>query len=195
MEMKMFMILGISLLGLAMFAFAADDAEGAEPVVVTMETSAGTITLELYPESAPVTVKNFVSYVEDGHFNDTVFHRVIPGFMIQGGGFTADMDQKPTKAPIVNEAENGLKNNKGTIAMARTMDVNSASSQFFINLVDNSFLNFRDATPSGYGYCVFGRVTDGMDVVEKIGATKTGSRGVHQDVPVTPITITSATVK
>lgn len=161
--------------------------------VVLLETSAGNIKIELYEDKAPETVKNFLQYVKDGHYDNTIFHRVINGFMIQGGGFTADMAQKPTKAPIVNEAENGLKNSKGTIAMARTGDVNSATAQFFINVSDNTFLDFRAKNPRDYGYCVFGKVTEGMDIVDKIKAVKTGSKGGHSDVPVEAIVIKKAT--
>ena len=155
----------------------------------TIETSMGSITVELDDEKAPVTVKNFLDYAESGHYDGTIFHRVIDGFMIQGGGFTRAMDQKPTKAPIKNEASNGLTNKRGTIAMARTMVVDSATSQFFINLVDNDFLNFRAPTPQYYGYAVFGKVTDGMDVVDKIAKVKTGFAGPHQNVPEEPIVI------
>ena len=155
----------------------------------TIETDLGTIELELDEKKAPATVKNFADYAKSGHYNDTIFHRVIDGFMIQGGGFTANMDQKPTKEPIRNEAMNGLKNARGTIAMARTMVVDSATSQFFINLVDNDFLNFRAPTPQYYGYAVFGKVTDGMDVVDKIAKVKTGFAGPHQNVPEEPIVI------
>ena len=155
----------------------------------TIETSMGSITVELDDEKAPVTVKNFLDYAASGHYDGTIFHRVIDGFMIQGGGFTKAMDQKPTKAPIKNEAANGLTNKRGTIAMARTMVVDSATSQFFINLVDNDFLNFRAPTPQHYGYAVFGKVTDGMDVVDKIAKVKTGFAGPHQNVPEEPIVI------
>ena len=155
----------------------------------TIETDLGTIELELDEKKAPATVKNFADYAKSGHYNDTIFHRVIDGFMIQGGGFTANMDQKPTKAPIRNEAMNGLKNARGTIAMARTMVVDSATSQFFINLVDNDFLNFRAPTPQYYGYAVFGKVTDGMDVVDRIAKVKTGFAGPHQNVPEEPVVI------
>lgn len=154
-----------------------------EKVQVAMRTSEGTITLELWPEKAPKTVENFVNYAQSGHYEGTIFHRVIDGFMIQGGGMNADMKEKSTRKGIVNEAANGLRNDLGTIAMARTSDVNSATSQFFINLSGNSFLNHRDESPSGFGYCVFGRVVDGMDVVNKIGKVKTASSGYHQDVP------------
>ena len=156
---------------------------------VTMETSMGTITLELNDEKAPETVKNFIRYAKEGHYDGTIFHRVIDGFMIQGGGFTKDMNQKKTHDPIRNEAVNGLKNKRGTIAMARTMVVDSATSQFFINLVDNGFLDFQSPTPQGFGYAVFGKVTDGMDVVDKIAKVKTGFAGPHQNVPETAIVI------
>ena len=150
---------------------------------VTMETSMGTITLELDDAKAPETVANFVQYAKDGHYDGTIFHRVIDGFMIQGGGFTRDMNQKETREPIRNEAMNGLKNLRGTIAMARTMVVDSATSQFFINLVDNAFLDFQNPTPQGFGYAVFGKVVDGMDVVDQIAKVKTGFSGPHQNVP------------
>ena len=159
-----------------------------------METSMGTITLELNDEKSPETVKNFVDYATSGHYDGTIFHRVIDGFMIQGGGFTRNMDQKPTRAPIRNEAMNGLKNARGTIAMARTMVVDSATSQFFINLVDNDFLDFTSPTPQGFGYAVFGRVTDGMDVVDAIAKVKTGFNGPHQNVPEDPVVIKKVTV-
>ena len=155
----------------------------------TIETSMGSITVELDDAKAPITVKNFLDYAASGHYDGTIFHRVIDGFMIQGGGFTKSMDQKPTKAPIKNEAANGLTNKRGTIAMARTMVVDSATSQFFINLVDNDFLNFRAPTPQYYGYAVFGKVTDGMDVVDKIAKVKTGFAGPHQNVPEEPVVI------
>ena len=161
---------------------------------VTMETSMGTISLELDDEKAPETVANFVKYAQDGHYDGTVFHRVIDGFMIQGGGFTKDMNQKKTREPIRNEAMNGLKNARGTIAMARTMVVDSATSQFFINLVDNDFLNFPAPSPQGFGYAVFGKVTDGMDVVDKIAKVKTGSVGPYQNVPEVPVVIKKVTV-
>ena len=160
----------------------------------TIETTMGTISLELNADRAPETVRNFVEYAKSGHYDGTIFHRVIDGFMIQGGGFTKSMDQKPTRDPIRNEAMNGLKNTRGTIAMARTMVVDSATSQFFINLVDNDFLDFSSPTPQGFGYAVFGKVTDGMDVVDKIGKAKTGFSGPHQNVPETPIVIKKVTV-
>lgn len=154
-----------------------------------IETDLGAIEIELDEKKAPATVKNFVDYAKSGHYNGTIFHRVIDGFMIQGGGFTPDMDQKPTKAPIRNEAMNGLKNARGTIAMARTMVVDSATSQFFINLVDNDFLDFQNPTPQGFGYAVFGAVTDGMEVVDAIAKVSTGFAGPHQNVPEKPIVI------
>ena len=161
----------------------------------TMETSMGTITLELNDEKAPETVKNFIRYAKEGHYDGTIFHRVIDGFMIQGGGFTKDMNQKKTHDPIRNEAMNGLKNLRGTIAMARTMVVDSATSQFFINLVDNAFLDFSAPTPQGFGYAVFGKVTDGMDVVDRIAKVQTGNRGFHQNVPLEPVVIKKVSVK
>ena len=161
---------------------------------IAMETSMGTISLELDDGKAPLTVANFVEYAKAGHYDGTIFHRVIDGFMIQGGGFTKDMNQKPTKDPIRNEAMNGLKNVRGTIAMARTMVVDSATSQFFINLVDNDFLDFQTPTPQGFGYAVFGKVTDGMSVVDKIAKVRTGFAGPHQNVPEEPVVIKKVTV-
>ena len=161
---------------------------------VTMETSMGTITLELDDGKAPITVGNFVKYATSGHYDGTIFHRVIDGFMIQGGGFTKDMNQKPTEDPIRNEAMNGLRNLRGTIAMARTMVVDSATSQFFINLVDNAFLDFQNPTPQGFGYAVFGKVVDGMDVVDQIAKVKTGFSGPHQNVPEEAIIIKKVVV-
>ena len=155
----------------------------------TIETSLGTITLELNEAKAPATVANFAEYAKAGFYDGTIFHRVIDGFMIQGGGFTKDMNQKATREPISNEAMNGLSNKRGTIAMARTMVVDSATSQFFINLVDNDFLDFTSPTPQGFGYAVFGEVTDGMDVVDRIAKVKTGNSGPHQNVPEEPVVI------
>jgi len=160
--------------------------------IVVLKTSKGDITIELFPGKAPVTVRNFLAYVDMGHYNGTIFHRVIRGFMIQGGGLTADMKEKPTKDPIRNEADNGLQNVRGTIAMARTPHPHSATSQFFINTRNNPFLDYRSHTPDGYGYCVFGRVTGGMDVVDAIESVPTGQRGPHQDVPLEPVTILRA---
>lgn len=159
---------------------------------VTLETTHGNIVIELHDEKAPETVKNFLNYVNDGFFDGTVFHRVIPNFMIQGGGFMPGMVQKKTEAQIKNEADNGLLNNRGTVAMARTNDPHSATAQFFINLKDNAFLNHTAATGSGWGYCVFGKVTDGMDTVDAIAAVRTGNTGGHGDVPVETITINKA---
>ena len=161
----------------------------------TIETTMGTITLALDEAKSPATVANFVQYARDGHYDGTIFHRVIDGFMIQGGGFTKEMNQKPTREPIRNEAVNGLKNRRGTIAMARTRVVDSATSQFFINLVDNEFLDFTSPTPQGFGYAVFGEVTDGMSVVDAIAKVKTGFFGHHQNVPDTPIVIKKITVE
>ena len=163
-----------------------------ENPVVLLETTSGDILVELYPDKAPETVANFLKYVDDGFYNNTIFHSVIPGFMIQGGGLTARMQQKDTSAPIKNEADNGLKNDRGTIAMARTMDPHSATAQFFINLVDNDFLNFQAPSGNGWGYCVFGRVTEGMDVVDKIAKVKTTTVGMYQDVPSDLVVITGA---
>ncbi|AUM11183.1 peptidylprolyl isomerase [Ketobacter alkanivorans] len=165
-----------------------------DAILVILHTSMGDIKLELNKEKAPVTVENFVNYVNDGHYNDTVFHRVINGFMVQGGGFDKDMQQKPTNAPIKNEANNGLKNEVGTVAMARTQDPHSASAQFFINVKDNDFLNFSGENMQGWGYAVFGKVVDGMDVVDQIKAVKTGRHGFHQDVPMEPVFIETAEV-
>lgn len=159
---------------------------------VQFETIMGSITLELDDKNAPVTVANFLEYVKSGHYVNTIFHRVIPSFMIQGGGFTADMIQKATNAPIKNEAGNGLSNKRGTIAMARTSIVDSATCQFFINTVDNDFLDHTSNTPSGFGYCVFGKVVEGMDVVDKIEKCPTTSCGMHADVPVEPVIIIRA---
>ncbi len=163
-----------------------------EKPVVILTTSKGTIEIELDNEKAPISAENFLAYVDSGHYDGTIFHRVIPGFMVQGGGFTADMDQKDTKAPIKNEATNGLKNDRGTLAMARTNVVDSATSQFFVNVVDNEFLNHSSPDPRGYGYAVFGRVASGMDVVDAIVGVPTGNRGGHGDVPNEPIVIESA---
>ena len=160
----------------------------------TIETSMGTITVELDDERAPATVENFVKYAADGFYDGTIFHRVIDGFMVQGGGFTRDMNQKDTRGPIRIESMNGLKNLRGTIAMARTMVPDSATSQFFINLVDNGFLDFTAPTQSGYGYAVFGKVTDGMEVVDRIAKVRTGFSGPHQNVPEEPVVIRKVTV-
>ena len=159
---------------------------------VEMETSAGTIRIELDDERAPDTVRNFLEYVNKGHYDGTVFHRVIKGFMLQGGGFDAQMNQKATAAPIQNEAKNGLKNKRYTLAMARTSAPHSATAQFFINTVDNGFLDFTAESPQGWGYAVFGRVVDGTDVVDTIEQVRTGNRGGHADVPLESVTIVRA---
>lgn len=161
---------------------------------VQLKTSMGNITLSLNEELAPKSTENFLAYVRSGHYNGTIFHRVIANFMIQGGGMTAGLKQKPTKAPIDNEADNGLPNKRGAIAMARTGEPHSATAQFFINTVDNDFLNFSAPTNQGWGYAVFGEVTEGMDVVDAIRQVKTGSSGFHQDVPKEDVTITEAII-
>jgi len=171
-----------------------DHSKGAGMITVHMETTQGTITLELDRDKAPETVNNFVEYARSGFYDGTLFHRVIPGFMIQGGGFTPGMSQKETNATIKNEANNGLKNDTGTIAMARTNDPHSATAQFFINLKDNAFLNHTSPTPRGWGYTVFGKVIDGMDVVHEIEKVATGNRAGHQDVPQTDVVISKVTV-
>ena len=162
--------------------------------MIKLHTNQGVISLELDFDKAPVTSKNFVDYVESGFYDNTIFHRVIGGFMIQGGGFESGMHQKDTLAPIKNEADNGLKNVAFSIAMARTPDPHSASSQFFINLVDNDFLDFTAPNPQGYGYCVFGKVTEGSEIVSQIGKVKTTSKAGHRDVPVDDVVITKAEV-
>ncbi|MBS1209600.1 MAG: ppiB [Proteobacteria bacterium] len=162
--------------------------------MVKLHTRFGVITLELDAEKAPETVKNFLAYVEAGHYDGTIFHRVIKDFMIQGGGMLPDMSQKSCNAPIQNEANNGLKNDRGTIAMARTSDPHSATAQFFINTVDNDFLNFRAENTQGWGYAVFGKVVEGLDVVDQIRAVKTGRSGYHSDVPVEAVVIDKAEV-
>ncbi len=180
------------ILAVALLCSAA--AHAANPQVA-VKTTLGTITLELYPENAPKTVENFLSYVKDGHYNGTIFHRVIDGFMIQGGGFTPRFEQKPTRAPIKNEAGNGLRNAEGTVAMARTPDPDSATAQFFINLVDNPALDFRGPTRDGYGYCVFAKVVSGMDVVRRIAKVPTHSGPPpHENVPVKPVVIERAEI-
>ena len=161
---------------------------------ILMTTTLGPMTLELDADNAPKTVENFLSYVSNGFYDGTIFHRVINNFMVQGGGFTVDMEQKATQAPIDNEANNGLKNARGTIAMARTQDPHSATAQFFINVQDNDFLNHTGENMQGWGYTVFGKVTDGEDVLDKIRCVQTGSQAGHQDVPVEPIIIESMTV-
>jgi len=161
---------------------------------VKLQTSMGDIVIELETEKAPVTAENFLQYVRDGFYDNTVFHRVINGFMVQGGGFEPGLKQKPVRAPIENEAGNGLKNDAYTVAMARTSDPHSATAQFFLNVVNNNFLNFRAASADGYGYCVFGKVVEGRDVVDKIKAVPTGNRGFHQDVPAEDVVIKKAEI-
>ncbi len=178
---------------ISMLATVTVRAEGKNPMIL-MSTSMGDIKIELYEDKAPVTVKNFLGYVNDKFYDGTIFHRVIPNFMIQGGGFDKDMKEKPTKAPIKNEAGNGLKNDTGTLAMARTNVVDSATAQFFINVKDNAFLNHRDESAAGFGYAVFGKVVDGMDVVQKIEHVQTTKKGMYADVPVEPVVIKSVTV-
>jgi len=182
--------IGASVLGILLtFSGSFASTQLGEKVMVEMVTSKGVIKLELDAEKAPITVANFLEYVKSGHFEGTIFHRVIPGFVIQGGGLRSGMREKPTNAPIENEADNGLKNLTGTICMARTNDPHSATSQFFINLKDNSFLDHTGKNAQGWGYAVFGKVTEGMDVVEAIAAVRTGNAGYHQDVPVEDIVI------
>lgn len=181
------------LLAVLILAIIAGTSMGQESAVsnpqVVMETSKGEIVLELYPDKAPLTVKNFLDYIDAGFYSGTVFHRVIPGFMLQGGGFSRDMQKKSTLMPVKNEAFNGLKNDRGTIAMARTQDPHSASSQFFINTVDNAFLNHKSQTTAGWGYAVFGKVIKGMEVVDAISKVQTGTQGRFRDVPKTPVEI------
>lgn len=183
----------MSMTSIASLCFAATTKESnmtnPKNPTVLIKTSAGDITVELFADKAPISTKNFLEYTKEGHYNHTIFHRVIGDFMIQGGGFTKDMEQKPTKAPIQNEADNGLSNKKGTIAMARTGEVNSATAQFFINTVDNPFLDFKSKNPREYGYAVFGQVIEGMPVIEKIRKEKTGTKGPFENVPVNAVEI------
>ena len=176
-------------LGLVLVLASGAIVEGADDPIVVIETSQGDITVRLNPSKAPVSVENFLAYVNDGFYDGTIFHRVIPNFMIQGGGFTADMQKKPVGEPIKNEAGNGLKNRRGTIVMARTNEIHSATSQFFINVKDNTFLNYKGPSARDYGYTVFGEVTEGMDVVDKVRKVKTGSKGPYKDVPVETVVI------
>lgn len=162
--------------------------------MLIVSTSMGDIKIALYEKEAPETVKNFLAYVNDKFYDGTIFHRVIPGFMIQGGGFTPDMQQKPTKPPVKNEAANGLKNEVGTLAMARTPDPHSATAQFFINVKNNDFLDYKDSSMQGFGYCVFGKVIEGMDIVRKIELVKTSRKGMHENVPTEAVTINSVTL-
>ncbi|RJQ87956.1 MAG: peptidyl-prolyl cis-trans isomerase [Desulfobacteraceae bacterium] len=173
--------------------FSIANAQSVNPQV-QLETSMGTILLELNAQAAPKTTANFLAYVKNGFYDNTIFHRVIPGFMVQGGGFTPEMKQKITQAPIDNEADNGLKNTAGSIAMARTNDPHSATAQFFINVVDNAFLDHKAKNPRGWGYCVFGRVVKGMDVMRAIEKVPTTTRDGHRDVPVAPVVIQKATI-
>ena len=185
------LLLGV--LGLIIIAapLGAKEKKSTDPLV-ELDTSKGKIVLALYPQKAPETVKNFLGYVDAKFYDGTIFHRVIPKFMIQGGGFTADMRHKPTRKPIINEADNGLKNDRGTIAMARTSDPHSATAQFFINSVNNDFLNFRSKTSQGWGYAVFGRVIQGLKVIDAISKVRTGARGPYRDVPLEAIVILKA---
>jgi len=182
--MKRTLISIMMILAVAFAAIAGDNPR------VEMDTTKGKIILELYADTAPKTVKNFLAYVDAGFYDGTIYHRVIPNFMIQGGGFTADMEQKKTQAPIDNEADNGLRNERGTIAMARTSVPHSATAQFFINTKNNDFLNHKGKSPQGWGYAVFGRVAEGMVVVDAISKVKTGARGPFRDVPTDPVVIT-----
>jgi peptidyl-prolyl cis-trans isomerase B (cyclophilin B) len=199
---RLMMFVMVMVFGLAGFAAAQDDAskkdsgeaEMGNPVVV-IKTSMGEITVELNQKAAPKTVANFLQYAKDGHYDGTIFHRVIKGFMVQGGGFTSDMAQKTVRDPIKNEADNGLSNRIGTIAMARTNIVDSATAQFFINTVNNNNLDFKSADARGYGYCVFGKVTEGMDVVQAIEGVPTANKGRLQNVPSQTVMIESVTVK
>lgn len=184
------LFIGMTILGLLMTSFSTGEAKATVNKVL-MKTTKGDITIELYPEKASITVNNFLSYVDEKFYDSTIFHRVIKGFMIQGGGFTPDFQEKATKPPIKNEAGNGLKNKRGTIAMARTAVVDSATSQFFINHANNSFLDHRDNSSEGFGYCVFGKVIEGMDVVDAIANAKTMTRSGQSDVPRETIEIIS----
>lgn len=195
MPLKRYLIIvaALGLMALAGCKSTGDNQGGAmttESVTIVIATSKGEIEVELWGEKAPKTVANFLSYVDDNFFAETIFHRVMPGFMIQGGGFKVDMSQKSTRSPVENEADNGVANSRGTIAMARTSDPHSATAQFFINLVDNRFLNHTSKDTRGWGYCAFGKVTSGMDVVDAIAGVSTSNSGMHQNVPTVPVTIT-----
>jgi len=194
-------LLSIMLIANAAAEHHAEKNEKKEPTsseikntMITLKTNMGEIQLELDAENAPLSTANFIQYAKDGHYDGVIFHRVIPNFMIQGGGFDAAMQQKPTRAPVVNEANNGLKNDKYTVAMARTQDPHSASAQFFINTKDNDFLNFKSETPSGWGYAVFGKVTAGNEIVDAIEQVETAQVGPHGDVPRESVIIESVTV-
>lgn len=197
---RVYLILFASMMSVASLCFSTNAKDTADMTkkakttnpTVLLKTSEGDIKIELDPASAPKSVKNFLVYVNEGHYSDTIFHRVIDGFMVQGGGFTKDMKQKSVHAPVAIESDNGLKNTRGTVAMARTSDPNSATAQFFINVVDNPFLDFRDKNPRDYGYTVFGKVVEGMDTVDKIRKAKTGSTPPFENVPTTPIVIIEA---
>ena len=190
MKIKLFVVISV----LVTFATAGVDVAAAGNPKVEMETTKGKFVIELFPEKAPDTVKNFLNYVDTKFYDGTIFHRVIPKFMIQGGGFTADMKRKPAGAPIKNEADNGLKNDRGTIAMARTNDPHTATAQFFINTVNNDFLNHKSKTQQGWGYVVFGKIVAGMDVVDAISSAKTVTRGMYRDVPAEIIEIRNTVV-
>jgi peptidyl-prolyl cis-trans isomerase B (cyclophilin B) len=197
MTRRLFLTLKIGLLGLLLsplhaWAESPDSAASSTHPQVLLQTNMGNIVLELYPEKAPKTVENFLAYVNEGFYDGTIFHRVIPNFMIQGGGFTEQMSKKITRAPITNEADNGLRNRIGTVAMARTNDPHSATAQFFINVAQNSFLDFREKTDRAYGYAVFGKVTQGMKVVNKIRTVRTGFKNGHGDVPLEAVIIEKA---
>jgi cyclophilin family peptidyl-prolyl cis-trans isomerase len=186
--------IAVAFLVLAVLGSGSAEAQPKPHPRVALDTTKGKIVLELYPDKAPKTVESFLQYVRSGFYDGVIFHRVIPGFMIQGGGFTADMTQKPTRGTVQNEADNGLRNERGTIAMARTSDPHSASSQFFINVADNRALDYKSKTPQGWGYAVFGKVVEGMDVADAIVGVRTTTKGPFGDVPVEPIVIKKATV-
>ena len=188
--MKISLVTALAVLAAVVPGNAEETAKGNPKVV--LDTSKGEIVIELFADKAPETVQNFLAYVDAKFYDGTIFHRVIPNFMIQGGGFSADMNQKSTNDPIENEADNGLKNQRGTIAMARTGDPHSATGQFFINSVDNDFLNYKSKTPQGWGYAVFGKVVEGIEVVDAISAVKTKTEGMYQDVPAEAVVINSA---
>lgn len=185
---------GLAVAALPLLALFPATAQAGENPRVLLHTSMGDITLELFPDKAPETVKNFLDYVREGFYDGTIFHRVIDGFMIQGGGLSTELDPKPTQSPVQNEADNGLLNEAYTVAMARTMDPHSATAQFFINVADNAFLNHREKSIQGWGYCVFGKVVEGQDVVDAIKKVETANRGMHENVPVQPVAIEKAEV-